>query len=152
MTKRFCLGLSGSVLISRLFACLGKRGITLTFVRLLQSSTTPRCHRRPRAIGGGSNRCDAVLGSLVALLCCFDVPNVGFEGVSAAADAHFCKVADCILRFGEACSELATKTISEWRQMTDQHQLHVQPIHTPHSRPSRARARLRPGTTHKGPS
>lgn len=58
-----------------------------------------------RAICCGSDGCDTVLGAFVALVGGFDVPDVGFEGVAAAANAHFCKVADGILGFGEACGK-----------------------------------------------
>jgi hypothetical protein len=45
-----------------------------------------------------------VLGSLVALVGCFDVPHVCFECVTATADAHFGEVADGVLGFCKACS------------------------------------------------
>jgi hypothetical protein len=41
----------------------------------------------------------SLFGVLVAILGRADVPHVGFQRVAAAADAHFCEVADCVFGF-----------------------------------------------------
>ena len=46
---------------------------------------------------------DAMLGAIVALVGRFHIPDVCFEGVAAATNAHFGEVADCVFGFGEAC-------------------------------------------------
>lgn len=91
--------------MSGMFASITRRKLTAFFIIRLLRSPTPRCHCRPRAIGGGSDRCNAVSGPLVALVCCFDVPDIGLERIAVTADAHLCKVADCVLCFRKACIE-----------------------------------------------
>jgi hypothetical protein len=38
-----------------------------------------------------------LLCTLVPLVGSANIPDIGFKRVSAAADAHFCEVADCVL-------------------------------------------------------
>lgn len=63
-------------------------------------------HRCPAA-DGGSDGCQALLCALVPRVGSLDVPDVGFEDVAAAADAHFCEVADCVLSFDVACIQVS---------------------------------------------
>ena len=41
--------------------------------------------------------------SLIALIRCSHIPDVGFERVSSTADAHFCEVADSVLGAWVVC-------------------------------------------------
>jgi hypothetical protein len=59
--------------------------------------------RRRSASGGATDEFQALFGVLVAVFGGADVPDVGFQLVAAAADAHFCEVADGVFGFGHAC-------------------------------------------------
>lgn len=51
---------------------------------------------------GSADGSDAMFGAVVALVGGFHVPDVGFERVAAAPNAHFREVANGVLSFGEA--------------------------------------------------